>query len=356
MDWRKNRIAIGAVAFFALLALTLWAVNHRDQPSARETDIPSIDLEKDAITTLEITRPGDEHVVLSRIDGQWRVTAPLDAEADQTNVDSALSRLAELKLVRVVADRPENYARLQVDDSTAVKVEAKDDTQTLADLKIGKYANGMTMVRVGDRQEVFGASGSLRYAFDRELKAWRNRKIVSLESADVQSIRFQDSHGTFEFERNEDGWKTVEAPKTLREVDPKKITALVSMAARLTASDFAPADVSAARAGLNEPEARVTMMAKDDPQPIVLELGDETGNAGELYVRRNGNPTIYLISKYLADRLRPDVKAFEPTDEEEAASAAAATGAQGRELPPQLPPEVMRQLQEQIKAQQQQQR
>lgn len=354
MDWRKNRIAIGAVAFFALLALTLWAVNHRDQPSKRDTDIPSIDLEKDDISSLEITRPKEEPVILSRIDGEWRVTAPIDADADQANVDSALSRLAELQIVRVVADRPENYERLQVDDSNAVEVQAKDGTQMLADLKIGKYASGMTMVRVDDRPEVFGASGSLRYAFDRDLKAWRNRKIVSLESAQVQSIRFQNSHGAFEFERDQDGWKTVEAPKALREVDPGKVSSLVSMAARLTASDFAPADVSPARAGLNEPAAQVTIVAKDDPSPIVVELGDETGNAGELYVRRSGDETIYLISKYVADRLQPDVKAFEPSNEEAAPAAAANT--QERQPPPQLPPEVMRQLQEQIKAQQQQQR
>ena len=209
------------------------------------------------------------------------------------------------------------------------------------------------MVRIGDRPEVFGASGSLRYAFDRELKAWRNRKIVSLESSNVQSIRFESSKGKFEFQREQDGWKAVEAPKALRQLDPKKVTALVSMAARLTATDFAPEDISAARAGLNEPAAQVTIIAKDESQPIVLELGDETGNAGELYLRRQGDPIIYVISKYLADRLRPGVEAFEPSA---AQAPSAPDAAQGRQPPPQLPPEVMRQLQEQIKAQQQQQR
>jgi hypothetical protein len=351
MEWRKNRVAIGAVAFFVLLGLTLWAVNRRNQPPKSETDIPSMELDKDAIHTLEITRPKKEQVVLSRVDGQWRVTAPIDADADQSNVDSALNRLADLRIVRVVANKPENYARLQVDDANAVQVTAKGETETLADLKLGKYANGMTMVRIGDREEVFGASGSLRYAFDRELKSWRNRKIVDLDSANVQSIRFHSGNGTFEFERDQDGWKTLQAPKALRAVDPKKVTALVSMASRLSASDFAPADVSAARAGLNEPKAEVTLVAKDDPQPIVVELGDETGNAAQIYARRSGNPNIYVISKYLADRLQPDAKAFERTEEQ-----APSAPAQRREPPPQLPPEVMQQLQEQIKAQQQQQR
>jgi len=354
MEWRKNRVAIGAVAFFVLLGLTLWAVSGRNTPPKSDVDMPSIEVDKDAIDTIEIARPKDEPVVLSRVDGQWRVTSPLDAVADQSNVDSALNRLAELRLVRVVAKEPDNYARLQVDDAGAVHVTVKSNGETLADLQIGKYANGMTMVRIGDRQEVFGASGSLRYAFDRELKVWRNRKIVSLDASNVQSIRFENSKGTFEFEREQDGWKVVEAPKGLRQLDPKKVTALVSMAARLTATDFAPEDISAARAGLNEPAAQVAITAKDESQPVVLELGDETGNAGELYLRRRGDPIIYVISKYLADRLRPDVEAFEPTPGQAPSAPSTPGAAQGREPPPQLPPEVMRQLQEQIKAQQQQ--
>jgi hypothetical protein len=274
----------------------------------------------------------------------------LDAAADQTNVESALNRLAELRLVRVVANEPDNYARLQVDDANAVRVVARDDGATLADLKVGKYANGMTMIRVADRQEVFGASGSLRYAFDRELKSWRNRKVLSIEPSDVQSVRFQSGNGTFELEREQDDWKIVQAPKGLRQLDPKKVTAAVSMAARLTATDFAPEDVSAARAGLNEPAAQVAITVKGQTQPIVLELGDETGNAGEIYLRRREDPNIYVISKYLADRLRPDTKSFELTAE--VPTPAAEPSAQ-QQPPPQLPPEVMQQLQEQIKAQQQ---
>lgn len=354
MEWRKNRVAIGAVAFFVLLALTIWSVNRQDrQPDAGE-NIPSIEVVEDSITTLEITRSKDERVVLSRVDGQWRVTSPLEAPADQSNVESALSRLADLEIPRVVASQPQNYARLQVDDANAVHVVAKSGDETLADLKVGKYANGLTMVRVGDREEVFGASGSLRYAFDRELKAWRNRKVVNVESADVQSIRVSSKNGTFELERGEEGWQAMKSPKDLEELDPQKVDSLVSMLARLTASDFAPEDLSPARAGLTEPAAEITIHVKDQPQPIVLELGDATDDGSEHYLRRRNDPIIYVISKYMADRLRPDAAALDLTDDKEAA-ASPTNPEQGREPPPQLPPEVMKQLQDQIRAQQQQQ-
>ena len=354
MNWRKNRIAIGVVVFVTLLGLTLWSVNRGKRQPTSASEVPTVDIDKGAITSIEVTRPGDDTVVLSRVDGIWRVTRPLDAEADQANIESALNRLAELQLVRVVATKPENYARLQVDEPNAVEVIVRAADETLATLTIGKYADGMTMLRLDDHTEVFGASGSLRYAFDRELKAWRNRRIVTEEAEAVQSIRFESPKGTFAFDRTKDGWVATQGNKSLGELDPKKVSGLVSTAARLTASGFAPDDVAKARAGLMEPKAVVTMTFGEAREPIVLELGDATEGDAEVYLQRKDNPTIYVVSEYLANRLQPDREAFEKVEAPPAAppSMPSIPDGQGQ---PQLPPEVMRQLQEQIRAQQQQQ-
>ena len=153
MDWRKNRIAIGALALCLLLGLTFWVIRGRDQQPGESEELPSLELDKEAITSIEVIRPGQQPVVLSKSDGAWRVLEPLDAKADETNVESALNRLADLRIKRVVATRPENYARLQVDETSAVRVIVKAGDDTLAEIMIGKYGNGMTMVRVGDRDE-----------------------------------------------------------------------------------------------------------------------------------------------------------------------------------------------------------
>lgn len=355
MEWRKNRIAIGGVAFFVLLGLTLWAVNSRDRRPAGSGEVPSIELDKETITSLEIIRPEKERVVLSRVDGAWRVTEPMDAAADQSNVESALNRLADLKVARVVATQPENYERLQVDEANAVQVVAKAGEDTLVRLMIGKYGNGMTMLRIDDHTEVFGARGSLRYAFDRELKSWRDRMVVSVDAADVQAIRFESVNGTFQFQREADSWTVLKGQKSFRDFDPKQVAGRLSTAARLTASDFASEDISAARAGLTEPQATVTLTLADDRNAIVLELGDSTEQAGELYLRRRGEPTIYVISQYLADRLRPDAKTFETPEAPPAPTPVIPSASPGGGQQPKLPPEVMRQLEEQIRAQQQQQ-
>ena len=213
----------------------------------------------------------------------------------------------------------------------------------------------MTMVRIDDRPEVFGASGSLRYAFDRELKAWRDRQVGDLDAANVQAIRFESANGTFHFQREGEDWTVQEGQQALRDFDQKQVTGMLSTAARLTASGFAPEETSEARAGLTEPQATVTMTLADDPTAVVLELGAPTDQAGEFYLRRKGKPTIYVVSQYLADRLQPDAKAFETPAAPPTPPPAMPGAAPGAQQQPQLPPEVMRQLQEQIRAQQAQQ-
>jgi hypothetical protein len=179
--------------------------------------------------------------------------------------------------------------------------------------------------------------------------------VVAEESTDVQSIEFASPNGNFAFERTDKGWTATKGEAKLGEYDPKKVTGLVSTAARLIATGFAADDVSIARAGFNEPTGKVTLTLADSEEPIVLELGATADDETETYLRREDNPTIYVVSQYLADRLRPGPEAFEKLDEPPApppAMPAAPPSGQGQ---PQLPPEVMRQLQEQIRRQQQQQ-
>ncbi|MEM7435155.1 MAG: DUF4340 domain-containing protein [Myxococcota bacterium] len=374
MQWRKNRVAIGVLVFVALLTFTIWAISTRDRPSAdTAVEMPTVDVDKDALTELEITRPGEngpEVVVLSRVGDEWRVTSPVDDEADRNNIEAALNRLADLRPLKVAATRPENYERLEVDDAQAVRVIAKGaDGTPPVELRIGKYANGATMVRIGDLPEVFTLKGSARHPFDRDLKVWRDRRVTNAKASDVARISFESDNGRFGFSRQDEAWVPDGKLKGVKEFDSKQVEGLLSTAAKLTASDFAPEEISIARAGLNEPNATVTFEISPqadeaaagtggtsaEPEVVELAIGEETGNdQSEFYLQRAGDSTIYVISSYLAGRLQPDASAFEKP-EAPPTPAAPPPGAIGQPgMPPnqQLPPEVMEQLRRQIEQQQ----
>ncbi len=378
MQWRKNRIAIGSVIFVALLGLTLWAVASRDQ--VRDSaERPTLEIDRESVSSIEIARPkdgGTDLVILSKTDGDWRVTVPLEAEVDATSVEAALSRLASMRVAGVAATRPENYARLEVDDAQAIKVVVHTgEANAPLTLRFGKYGNGNTMVRIDDRTEVFSVDGSVRYPFDKDLDSWRKRQVTELAIDEIQRVTFNSPNGVFGFYRNEGSWEPVATQARIKDFDPNQVEGLVSTAARLTATGFAPSEVSSARAGLGGPNATVTLEVIEpsgagsggepgsapselETETVVLEIGDETTAGTEFFLRRQGDQTVYVVSKYLADRLRPTGAAFEKMAEPPPPPAGGAPlGAPPGAPPgqqPQLPPEIMQQIQEQLRQQQQQ--
>ncbi len=370
MSWKKNRIVAGTIAFAALLVVTLWAVRTRNVETHTTTDVSAPEVDKETLTGLEITRPEQAPIVLEKRGDTWWVTSPVEAEADENTVNTALNRISELKATGVVATKAENHARLEVDDAQAIRVIAKSMGAPALDVRIGKYAGGNTMARFDGGQEVYGLNGSIKYVFDRELKAWRNRKISDYKPARVQAVSFDSEGGQFSFEKEGDEWKQVAPKKKIKKLDAKKVKGLVSSAARLTATDFAGPEVDAAKAGLDKPTGTITLVIGPDEnsktetetetETVVLRIGTAAEKDTELYLQRDGDDTIYVVSKYLADRLRPDTNAFQESDKPKTTAPGAPPPGmpqmpqmpQGMPGQPQLPPEVMKQLQEQMRRQQ----
>jgi hypothetical protein len=136
----------------------------------------------------------------------------------------------------------------------------------------------------------------------------------------------------------------------------------VSSLARLRASDFAADDVTAESAGIGESAARVTFVSGegDSAETTTLLVGNEVQD-GNRYVQRQGNDTIFVVSRFMADRLVPNAATFQQSAEPEA--GAAPPGGMPGGMPPgmggpgggpgggQIPPELMRQIQQQLQQQ-----
>ncbi len=419
MDLQKNRLAIGAVVLLLLLGVAVWQIRARQGEQEQittaepEGDLPEID--KDEITSLEITTPGEEgHTVrLAKVDNTWRVVAPLDAPADEATVRTALEKLDELEVQRVAASNADNYERLEVDEAHAVRVIAKKGEEIVANLLIGAFGGGSTMVRVDGETEVLAVRGSIKFAFNKELKEWRDREIVDVATSDVRDVTVTNEHGTFHFARGAapppppptppaegetpppppeppatDAWGPAPEQAAIERFSASKVQTLVSSFTRLRATDFAATDVTADRAGLTTPAATVTMVVQPEapegegdgehppttpppaPETIVLELGGPTEAGGsQFYLRRRGDDTIFVVTQFVADKLKANTDAFQeaepgsepPEGEMPEMPEGMPMGMPGGGMPGggpggpgggQIPPEIMRQIQEQLQKQQ----
>jgi hypothetical protein len=406
MDWQKNRLWIGLVALLALGGGAIWAVRSRTGDSPTATGAATIsgfpsEIERDSITSIEITRPDEQPVRLTRGEGGWRMAAPVDARADQTSVDTALDKIVELELESVAARNATHHEELEVDAAHGIHVVVRGGEETLADFWIGVSRSGNTAVRPEGQDAVGMVDGSIRFAFSRDLKDWRDRAILDVESDEVREVSWAGPNGTFRFTRpmttpapaadapadapppepTLGDWTmaevsfvpTVETPDggvpaappapatTIEGFQPSKVRTLVSGLARLRAADFAAADVTRAAAGFTDASPRVTLTLGEGESATreVILLGNAVPEASDqFYAMHEGDDTIYVVSRYHSTRIHPTASEFQ-------ASAAPAAPPEGEGGMPggmpdiqmggpgggQIPPELMRQIQQQLQQQ-----
>src|SRR5262249_24471544 len=259
---------------------------------------------------------------------------------------------------------------LEVDDEHGVKVTAKRGNENLLELIIGAYKGGGTLVRLKGKDTVLTVEGSIKYAFNRELKEWRARKILDVDSADVQDIRLESKNGSFHFARSDKEWQPAAKQPAIERYSPSKVDSVVAALSRMRASDFAESGTTAEQAGLAAPlgTASLTIVhkSKTEPKPdggeskaepsappetIVLRLGKAVDSTeySDYYLQREGKDTIYRVSKYLAERVMPNMEQFQtpkPEPEKKDKGDEHSAGDESKpELPTgaehsQLPPEV----------------
>ncbi len=391
MNWEKNRLVIAGVAFVAILAVAFFVLKKRDADPADDAgdseeaaELPAID--RDAITALRISRPaedgeGEREVVRLVKSGEtWTLAEPLEADADTTAVNTALDKLEDLEVTGVAATREANHERLEVDDAHAIEVTVEQDGAEPVTLLIGAFGDLGTMVRLPGEERVLTVGGSIKYAFNKDLKDWRNRRVLDIAPDRVVGVTFESAQGgTWTFTRNaQDEWTPIEGQTEIERFGGNKVQSVVASVSRMRAVGFAADDVDVAAAGLQEPTGTVTLVVKPedaaegdaaegeetapavvDTESVVLSVGAQREGAEELYLQLQGEPTIYVISKYLADRMRPDATAFqtpEPGSEPEGPAGMPGMppgmGGPGGPGGQQIPPELMQQIQQQLQQQQ----
>jgi hypothetical protein len=354
----KNRLAIASVVLLALVALTVVMVNARssdyEPQTTSEVKLPKVD--KDKLDELELSGADQPKVRIVKQGDEWRLAEPVDARADQEAVKAAINKLGELKVNGVAATKKENHARLEVDEAKGTHVVAKSGGKTVIDGYLGSYDSGSTMLRLANQDIVAAVEGSIRFAFRKQARDYRDKVITKIETASVQRLVFDNDNGHFEFVRDDkEEWKQVPAKgqKRITPLDISKVKGLLGSASNLNASDFAAPGVTAEQAGLGPKAATATLKLNGGDagvSEVLYRIGSKQDT--NFYLQREGNDTIYLISAWLASRLVPKTDDFIKKDPPKAPPAAAAppTGAPG--APGQLDPAILQQLQQQMQQQQ----
>lgn len=409
MDWQKNRLYIGGAVLLALIGIVTYVARSRSGDTTTAVgERPTLpDIDRADVTALDITRPAPsgegepEHVRLELHDGTWSVTQPLAALADQTAVDQALRKLEELAVSGTAATHADHHAELEVDDEHGVHIVVHGEgDDVIADLIVGAFRGGNTMVRVAGQDTVVTVAGSIRSVFAHDLKDWRNRSMLAMEPDTIQVADWTGPNGTFHFARPvlpaeppppppegadpDEGdeadvphvrfgdWAPTEvsyvpaaegdagvalapaAPLTaIPDFSSSRVASLVSALAHMRAQDFAAVGIDRTAAGITDASAHVTLVhgSGTSAERHTITVGTEA-SSGNFYAVRDDDPTVFVVSHFLMEKVSPNAAAFAQAaaaaaPEEDPDAPAPMPGGGGGEIPPDL----MRQIQAQLQAQ-----
>jgi hypothetical protein len=303
---RKTLIAGLVFAGLILTTVLLMRSPEKGNRPAGGSARPIAKLTADSFDTLDVTK-GKTTTTLKKEGDVYKVIKPIAYTADKDAAKLAFESLAKLEFDTIVSDQKSRQAELEVGED-GLRVVLKKGETAVADLRIGKTTNQMTMVRVEGKNEVWSTTGIFKYQYDKDTNTWRDKTITSFEEKEAEKLEVTSkSHGKIVFTRpapRDAGpapeWQVVESSVKVEPVDKSMPGNVVSQLATWKANDFADEAKSEAT-GLDTPEFTLTVTLRSGKQQTAL-LGKKKGEE-DFYVKAADKPQVFLVKKYNIDRL-----------------------------------------------------
>ncbi|MFP2957671.1 DUF4340 domain-containing protein [Myxococcus sp. 1LA] len=266
---------------------------------------------KPVFTHLTVRARGVTTELAREPDGQWKVTAPVSARAESAVVESILGTLASSSFSATVKEAPtdadlDGYglkpplftvtARAYLPDAQGQGAQdpARQRTVTLHGGRENTY-DGSVYVRRDEAPSVYAATGTIRWALDRDTFALRAKDFLApLDERALKGIDVKASQNAYRLAREADGkgWR-LQAPVAAH-ADAARVADLVKALVEQRALSF-PEDSPEVRKrlGLEAPavDARFTG-GPGEPVRVRMSRVTEDGVARAYALREQGSQAV----------------------------------------------------------------
>jgi len=272
----KTTLVLLAV-FAGLLALVLLFDSKGEKKKAADEKTNSlISLAPGDIRKASLVRDGETLTFERDEAGPWRLTSPLQAAADDTEVGSFVDSLASLRIERVVEKEAKDLAAYEIPKiEVSLWVKDKDAPVRLLIGMENPLDKTFFAKREDDPRVVLLAS-TLKTTFDKKIFDFRQKDVFKFSVDDVKTIRVRAKSIAWQAQREETGW-FLKAP-VVALVAKGKVDSLLDSLSGLRAKAFV-AEAKNAEAlkkfGLKKPEYEVFLSLPASSQEIVFSLHQE---------------------------------------------------------------------------------
>jgi len=269
----KTTLILLAVFAGLLVVVLLFESKGKREEAVKEKKQKLVDVAAADVERIEFKK--EDGTISFRKDGKgaWRITAPLEANADGAEVDGLLSGFSSLRIERVVEKEAKDLKAYEIPGrEIALWVKGRAVPVRILVGMENPLDKSLYAKREDDPRLVL-LSSSLKTTLDKKVFDFREKDIFKFETADVKTVRVRAKDVSWEAVREADGWLLKSPVRAL--ANKSKVDTLLESLSALKAKEFLsetkdPEDVR--KLGLGKPEYEVTLTMPTAKKDIVFSL------------------------------------------------------------------------------------
>ncbi|MGZ5468299.1 MAG: DUF4340 domain-containing protein, partial [Candidatus Aminicenantales bacterium] len=214
MKFKTTLVLLAVLA--VLIAVVLYFDSRGEkEKAAEETTNTLISLTSGDVRKVSLVRNGQPLTFERDEAGPWRLTSPIQASADEYEVDGFVSALTSLRIERVVEKAAKDPAAYEIPKTeVSLWVKGKDAPVRLLVGMENPLDKSLFAKREDDPRIVL-LSSSLKTTLDKPVFDFRQKDVFKFTAADVKGIRVKAKNVAWQAQREEAGW-FLKAPVTSR--------------------------------------------------------------------------------------------------------------------------------------------
>jgi hypothetical protein len=300
VESKGGPVVVGVLAGPLANKLLAEPIKFHDKTLAKFVDADRLTLERDG-----------RKVTFAKVAGTWKVTEPVQADAEQTDLDELVNALANLRADELVAEKPADLKPFGLSTPEATWKAFAGDREVLSLLVGAKEKAGP---RVYAKTATGGAVALLPPALtNRVFGEYRKRAIWSdLDASQIESLILSTGTANVLFRKGPAGW--TDAAKPGEAIDAAKMNETLAALAGLKAERYvADKDAKLGLYGLDKPR-RVVVVTQKGGGTKTLQIGGPVGGTdGKQVYAKVGDPArgeVFVLSEADTAMLLRDRAAF----------------------------------------------
>jgi hypothetical protein len=265
----------------AVILVTDGLLRDAEKPAGDFRDRTVLAIERKDVRGLEVRNAAGQVVVAARVraQGEWALTAPLAARADQEAVTALFEKLRASRVKAFVTDAPRDLAEYGLDRPTRLVLEiGEDKARATRVLRFGKAVPDQKGVYAQREAEptVLLVEEELWKAVPASPTALRDKTVFAYDRGKVERVELESPKGKMALALQDGQWR-ITAPLAAR-ADETAVSELLWKARDLRAREFVAEEAPRLGAyGLDAPRVRVSIWEREAKEPRTLLLAPGRG-------------------------------------------------------------------------------